>query len=269
VQRALWILVVASCAEERAGGGLIKNAKDASAEASSGDASIAIDVSCTNGVKDGTETDVDCGGSTCPRCENGRACSTGGDCVSVVCADQTCSGDLGCSDGTREGFESVTDFPNIAACSGGWSVPGLLAGGTKMPVCGRVSGNDSGNPTGANCNVADLCQTGWHVCATPAEFAAKRGAGGCLEATVLADSFFVTRQSGSGSAECGAGANDLFGCGSAGIAAGTSCAPLDRSSNDRCRSLPSSWSCGDAGTNEANVVTKAVGGGGGVLCCRD
>src|SRR5581483_6256255 len=32
---------------------------------------------------------------------------------------------IGCSDGTREAFISMNTHPNIAGCSGGWSVPGV------------------------------------------------------------------------------------------------------------------------------------------------
>ncbi len=37
-----------------------------------------------NGVKDGTETDVDCGGANAPKCAEGKACLTDGDC-DVAC----------------------------------------------------------------------------------------------------------------------------------------------------------------------------------------
>lgn len=59
-----------------------------------GDSDCATDVcvanacypaSCRNMVKDGSETDVDCGGSTCPDCAQGKVCLTGGDCLSGVC----------------------------------------------------------------------------------------------------------------------------------------------------------------------------------------
>jgi hypothetical protein len=118
--------------------------------------------------------------------------------------------------------------------------------------------------------VADLCQAGWHVCATPAEVAAKAGAGGCTGAAP-AGTFFVTRQSGNGLAQCAAtGANDLFGCGGTGAAPDApTCAPLDRFSNDLCAALPAGWACGADGLNEANNVTKPTSDGGGVLCCRD
>jgi len=45
---------------------------------------------CSDGVKNGTETDVDCGGS-CPRCGSGRACTGRNDCRSAYCPDGTCA----------------------------------------------------------------------------------------------------------------------------------------------------------------------------------
>jgi len=41
---------------------------------------------CQNGVKDGSETDVDCGGSFCTtKCEDGQSCIQDNDCASNVC----------------------------------------------------------------------------------------------------------------------------------------------------------------------------------------
>ncbi len=44
---------------------------------------------CTDGVQNGNETDVDCGGGTCPPCNPGQKCDVGGDCVGDNC-DITC-----------------------------------------------------------------------------------------------------------------------------------------------------------------------------------
>src|SRR5205823_14362090 len=41
---------------------------------------------CADMVKNGAETDVDCGGNTCTPCVNGKDCLKPGDCVSRVCA---------------------------------------------------------------------------------------------------------------------------------------------------------------------------------------
>ncbi len=46
--------------------------------------------SCNDGIKDGNETDVDCGGGTCSPCAAGKMCVAGSDCVSVACAGNVC-----------------------------------------------------------------------------------------------------------------------------------------------------------------------------------
>lgn len=40
---------------------------------------------CTDGIKNGFETDVDCGGPFCPKCANFRGCLTNSDCLSNNC----------------------------------------------------------------------------------------------------------------------------------------------------------------------------------------
>jgi hypothetical protein len=72
--------------------------------------------------------------------------------------------------------------------------------------------------------------------------------------------------------ECGIGTNDFYGLGTAGGSAdrGT-CAPLDRSSGDKCDDVPPPWDCGEATGiwqyDEATKATKPGPAGGGVLCC--
>jgi hypothetical protein len=45
---------------------------------------------CENGVVDGEETAIDCGGSTCAPCPTGSACLATRDCVSFACAMGVC-----------------------------------------------------------------------------------------------------------------------------------------------------------------------------------
>ena len=55
-------------------------------------ADVATDANqCTDGVVDGNETDVDCGGGTCPKCASGKKCKVNGDCTSNKCQpNKTC-----------------------------------------------------------------------------------------------------------------------------------------------------------------------------------
>ena len=102
--------------------------------------------SCTDGKKNGDETDVDCGG-TCPgKCGAGRACGAAGDCESGVCTDGKCAAPAGpgCDDGEKNGNETGKD------CGGG-----------ACPGC----------PVGEGCIVGTDCESlacgGSHVCVAP------------------------------------------------------------------------------------------------------
>jgi hypothetical protein len=45
---------------------------------------------CTDGIQNGNETDVDCGGPTCQKCAEGKRCATGTDCATGVCTGGVC-----------------------------------------------------------------------------------------------------------------------------------------------------------------------------------
>ena len=45
--------------------------------------------SCADGIKNGSETDVDCGGS-CSRCANGQSCLSRNDCAGALCQFERC-----------------------------------------------------------------------------------------------------------------------------------------------------------------------------------
>jgi hypothetical protein len=45
---------------------------------------------CGNGLQDGRESDVDCGGGTCADCSSSKACLGHGDCTSNTCSNAVC-----------------------------------------------------------------------------------------------------------------------------------------------------------------------------------
>ncbi len=67
---------------------------------------------CTDGARNGAETGVDCGGSTCPRCGTGGGCAGPADCTSGVCTAAICAAPT-CLDGVKNGAETAAD------CGGG------------------------------------------------------------------------------------------------------------------------------------------------------
>jgi hypothetical protein len=175
----------------------------------------------------------------------------------------------GCSDGEREALEDELVYPNIAACAGGWTVPGVVVNVTN---CDREGGDDGLNAAGTECSVEDLCSEGWHVCLDKVEVM-DDGVANCNDDTISwgGNSFYATRQSGGGSNNCDPmGLNDVFGCGDVGHTMINNCAPLNRGSANLCVDLPAPpWECGVSNTMEAQFIVKGGPEFGGVLCCRD
>jgi hypothetical protein len=139
---------------------------------------------CTDGVKDVAETDVDCGGGTCPGCGTGKNCVVGGDCESHVCSGGTCLAAM-CKDGVKNGEETDVDCggPTCTPCGFGEMCKvkgdckgGLCIGGTCAATCtdgvkdGQETGTDCGGPTcpmcpdGMGCAADGDCQSG--ICQT-------------------------------------------------------------------------------------------------------
>jgi hypothetical protein len=79
------------------------------------DADAALLSTCSNGVKDGDETSVDCGGAECPTCEVGRSCAHATDCTDGVCLNNICRASS-CSDGMRNGQETDIDCGGAGTC---------------------------------------------------------------------------------------------------------------------------------------------------------
>ena len=65
---------------------------------------------CSDGMKNGTESGVDCGGGACPACATGGGCIAPTDCQSAVCdlGSKTCSAPS-CTDNLKNGNETGPD----------------------------------------------------------------------------------------------------------------------------------------------------------------
>ncbi len=76
---------------------------------------VQYDPSCTDGVKNGDESDVDCGG-ICQACDNNQHCEDDDDCYSHYCENNICT-EPSCTDGVKNGLESDVDCGGICdAC---------------------------------------------------------------------------------------------------------------------------------------------------------
>ena len=96
---------------------------------------ICAAATCDDGVKQGVngETDIDCGGSNCEDCEDGKTCNENSDCASEFCSFGICKEANSCEDGRLSGSESDVD-----------------CGGACPTTC----------PQGKHCGVEDDCVGG-------------------------------------------------------------------------------------------------------------
>jgi hypothetical protein len=102
-----------------------------SADCVSGDACIqhvCVAPTCTDGLQNGNETDIDCGGP-CAKCAIGDGCSVGADCQSGLCSAGICQAPTCLAD----------DFnrANSATVGNGWLEVGEFTGNDScgVPVC--------------------------------------------------------------------------------------------------------------------------------------
>jgi hypothetical protein len=104
-------------------------------------------------VKNGKETDVDCGGGACTKCAPGKTCSLASDCTSSVCKAGLCQAAT-CNDGAKNGAESDVD------CGAACAPTGLCSLGK---TCGTAGDCQSGLCSGglcAACSTMDDCASG-------------------------------------------------------------------------------------------------------------
>lgn len=118
------------------GGGKADAAND-----SPSDTSLDQGSSCSNGQKDGTETDVDCGGS-CDDCATDKGCAQPEDCADGICTGGKCAA-ASCSDGVANGDESGVDCGG--ACPKKYHGFGCVTGTNGSQACSSFP-NDAGTP---------------------------------------------------------------------------------------------------------------------------
>src|SRR5436189_4739961 len=75
---------------------------------------------CRDGLENGDESDVDCGGTLCPACPANGKCLAGRDCQSQSCTNNRCDAPT-CDDGFNNGAETDVDCggPSCAPCGDG------------------------------------------------------------------------------------------------------------------------------------------------------
>jgi hypothetical protein len=155
-----------------------------------GAAKQCVDASCADGVKNGDETDVDCGGACLATCAPGQACSSASDCLNGVCKLNTCLVPT-CSDGVKNGDETDVDCggacasafvpkkcgPGLGCTLDGDCAGDACSGTVCLPSC--TDGVQNGDETGVDCGGATcpVCGDG-ETCAGDVDCASGHCAGG-------------------------------------------------------------------------------------------
>lgn len=106
--------------------------------------------SCMDGLQNGDETDVDCGGS-CDACEDGEGCDDVADCTGGYCVANRCQSAGTCDDGVRNQDETGTDCggATCAACPNGRGC--VDDGDCRSGVCDTTGVGVCANPGGPTC----------------------------------------------------------------------------------------------------------------------
>src|SRR5207253_1365946 len=113
---------------------------------------------CADNVKNGAETDVDCGGG-CPACGPGLRCNLATECTSLVCKSNVCQ-PATCMDGVRNGFESDADCggggcaacADLKTCTGNADCASLRCVAARCVSCMDMTRN--GTETDVDCGGA-------------------------------------------------------------------------------------------------------------------
>jgi len=116
--------------------------------------------SCSDGLRNGAETAVDCGGPTCTPCPAGQACASPRDCLSGVCSASAACAAPSCADGVRNGRETGLDCGgDCAPCADGLAcqVDGdCTSGRCQAQVCLKALGTAcASGPECASATCAD------------------------------------------------------------------------------------------------------------------
>lgn len=129
---------------------------------------------CGDGVMNGAETGVDCGGPACAPCADLEGCLAHADCRSGVCRDGVCS-PSSCTDRIKNGAETDIDCggPTCPPCATGKAcsvdadcLGGRCSGTTCLASCtdtvlnGAETDVDCGGPACVGCTAGMACATG-------------------------------------------------------------------------------------------------------------
>ncbi len=179
-----------------------------------------VPAGCTDLIKNGLETDTDCGGTDCNTCADNKTCKVAADCTSKVCVGGTCKIPV-CNDAAKNGLETDIDCggpcppcapTKFCAVAADCTSKVCIGGVCQAPSCtdGIQNGTETDTDCGAGCppcalgqkcnNVNTNCSsqvcTG-NLCACPAgmKTVPKTGGNGgiyCIDITEITNDQYTT-----------------------------------------------------------------------------
>ncbi|CAF1086071.1 unnamed protein product [Adineta steineri] len=127
-----------------------------------------VDKTCRDGIMNGNETDIDCGGS-CPTCAVGKKCTLTKDCNNVQCINDICA-NATCNDAIKNNGETDADCggSNCSPCGTGKACSGArdcvskscASGICKDKTCDDriMNGDETDIDCGGSCPVCGVYQ---------------------------------------------------------------------------------------------------------------
>lgn len=171
--------------------------------------------------------------------------------------------DVGCADGTREGFVDHVTYPTIAGCAATWNGALSLRAARTAAACGG----------GVACAApADACASSWHVCATsglPSDVTTRIDSAECLSAGGASGTSFVAATS-----HCTSFGPCVYttpyGCAASGGCSEPVCCGPSCATTAGCKAAayadPDTLIAGSTSNGCGALLASAATG---VLCCRD
>ena len=270
--------VCAGCAE---GESCLADSDCASGNCDAGSCAPAGGPTCDDGVQNGDETDVDCGGPDCDPCADGESCADDSDCASGNCDAGSCAAVAAtCDDGELNGDETDVDCggPDCDPCADGASCntgTDCQSGYCDAGSCGQPPAHCSNDTldedeTDVDCGGADCpaCENG-QGCADNSDCASGYcDAGSCAELVEHCDNDTQDEDETDvdcGGADCppcadGQGCSDNSDCVSGNCDAGTCSAVEDLCPDDPNKTEPGICGCG---------VADVDSDGDGTMDCND
>jgi hypothetical protein len=172
--------------------------------------------------------------------------------------------DVGCADGTREGFVDLVTYPTIAGCAATWT-------GTHSLREARTTGTCGG--TVACTAPEDACAANWHVCARnglPSDLTSRINSTACLSAGGASGTAFVAATSHCSSFGTPCVYTTPYGCPASGTCSEPVCCGPSCSSTNGCKAAVYA----DPDTHIGGTIDNGCGAllaadVNGVLCCHD